>query len=336
MAMAESDMPLGELLEHLLGLANASLSFWGLPDDATARLINVSENATYLVEAPGGHKSILRVHRENYHTRRAIECELAWLDALSAESIVTTPGYYTGKNGSVIQEARADGLADPRFLVLFKFVEGEAPDESGDMSAGYENLGAIAAKCHLHAISWDKPEPFERLIWDVDAVFGASPTWGNWRDAPEVTEDVCDVLERVETTIRERLAAYGKSPERYNLIHADMRLANLLVDDNGTRLIDFDDCGYGWLMYDFAAAISFIEDDPRIPDCKAAWLKGYQSVRSLDPEDLVEIDTFVMLRRMALLAWIGSHIEAPEPQELAPGFAATTARLGKAWLERLS
>lgn len=334
--MAESDMPLGELLEHLLGLANASLSFWGLPDDATARLINVSENATYLVEAPGGHKSILRVHRENYHTRRAIECELAWLDALSAESIVTTPGYYTGKNGSVIQEARADGLADPRFLVLFKFVEGEAPDESGDMSAGYENLGAIAAKCHLHAISWDKPEPFERLIWDVDAVFGASPTWGNWRDAPEVTEDVCDVLERVETTIRERLAAYGKSPERYNLIHADMRLANLLVDDNGTRLIDFDDCGYGWLMYDFAAAISFIEDDPRIPDCKAAWLKGYQSVRSLDPEDLVEIDTFVMLRRMALLAWIGSHIEAPEPQELAPGFAATTARLGKAWLERLS
>ncbi len=336
MAMAESDMPLGELLEHLLGLANASLSFWDLPDDATARLINVSENATYLVEAPGGHKSILRVHRENYHTRRAIECELAWLDALSAESIVTTPGYYTGKNGSVIQEARADGLADPRFLVLFNFVEGEAPDESGDMSAGYENLGAIAAKCHLHAISWDKPEPFERLTWDVDAVFGAYPTWGNWRDAPEVTEDVCDVLERVETTIRERLAAYGKSPERYNLIHADMRLANLLVDDNGTRLIDFDDCGYGWLMYDFAAAISFIEDDPRIPDCKAAWLKGYQSVRSLDPEDLVEIDTFVMLRRMALLAWIGSHIEAPEPQELAPGFAATTARLGKAWLERLS
>lgn len=334
--MAESDMPLGELLEHLLGLANASLSFWDLPDDTTARLINVSENATYLVEASGGHKSILRVHRENYHTRRAIECELAWLDALSAESIVTTPGYYTGKNGSVIQEARADGLADPRFLVLFKFVEGEAPDESGDMSAGYENLGAIAAKCHLHAISWDKPEPFERLTWDVDAVFGAYPTWGNWRDAPEVTEDVCDVLERVETTIRERLAAYGKSPERYNLIHADMRLANLLVDDNGTRLIDFDDCGYGWLMYDFAAAISFIEDDPRIPDCKAAWLKGYQSVRSLDPEDLVEIDTFVMLRRMALLAWIGSHIEAPEPQELAPGFAATTARLGKAWLERLS
>ncbi|MEM1363817.1 MAG: phosphotransferase [Pseudomonadota bacterium] len=334
--MAGSDMPLEELLTHLEGLANEALALWDLPEGATARLINVSENATYLVEAPGGHKSILRVHRENYHTRRAIECELAWLDALGSENVVTTPGYFVGKDGSPIQEASARGLADPRFLVLFQFVEGAAPDESGDMSAGYAELGAIAAKCHLHAIGWDKLTPFERLTWDVDAVFGSAPTWGNWRDAPEVTEDVRGVLEKVEDTIRVRLEAYGKSPERYNLIHADMRLANLLVDNAGTRLIDFDDCGHGWLMYDFAAAISFIEDDPRIPDCKAAWLKGYQSVRALSDADIAEIETFVMLRRMALLAWIGSHIEAPEPQELAPGFASTTARLGEAWMESLT
>jgi len=42
-----------------------------------------------------------------------------------------------------------------------------------------------------------------------------------------------------------------------------------------------------------------------------------------------------MLRRMALLAWIGSHIEAPEPQELAPGFASKTSELGQIWLESL-
>lgn len=333
--MDGSDIPLEELLEHLLGLAKASLSLWDLPKGATARLINVSENATYLVEAPGGHKSILRVHREKYHTRRAIECELAWIDALREEAVVATPGYYTGKDGAPIQEARAPGLADPRFMVLFHFVEGSAPNESSDMSARFEELGAIAARCHLHAISWDKPAPFERLTWDVDAVFGDTPTWGNWRDAPGVTAEVQGVLEPVEATIRTRLAAYGKTPERYNLIHADMRLANLLVDGRGTRLVDFDDCGHGWLMYDFAAAISFIEDDPRIPDCRAAWINGYQSVRPLSAADMEEIDTFIMLRRLALLAWIGSHIEAPEPQKLAPGFAAATAALGRTWMDQL-
>ena len=331
--MAGSEMSLEDLLNHLQQLAEGALGLWDLPAGVSPRLINVSENATYLVEASGAYRAVLRVHRDNYHTRRAIECELAWIDALGADGVVTTPGYYLGRDGQAIQKAGVDGLDAERFLVLFHFVEGDAPDESGDMSDGFEELGTIAARCHNHVLTWTKPEPFERLTWDVDAVFGEAPTWGDWRDAPEVNADIRPTLEKVEDTIRERLVRYGKAPERYNLIHADMRLANLLVDESGTRLIDFDDCGHGWFMYDFAAAISFIEDDPRIPAMKAAWLKGYRSVRDLSAEDEAEIETFIMLRRMALLAWIGSHIEAPEPQELAPGFAATTARLGEAYLD---
>lgn len=333
--MSGSDMPLEDLLRHLDRLAQESLALWDVPEGATARLINVSENATYLVEAPGGYKSILRIHRENYHTHRAIECELAWLEALDAEGVVTTPGVYVGRNGDPIQQGRVDGLEAPRFMVLFHFVEGDAPDESGDMTAGFEELGEIAARCHDHVLRWKKPDDFQRLKWDADAVFGSNPTWGDWRDAPEVTPEVREVLEKVEQTVCARLDAFGKAPDRFNLIHADMRLANLLEDENGTRLIDFDDCGWGWFLYDFAAAISFIEDDPRIPDLKAAWVRGYRSVRDMSAEEEAEIDTFIMLRRMALLAWIGSHIEAPEPQELAPGFAATTARLGQAYMDRL-
>ncbi len=333
--MSGSDMPLEKLLGHLDELAQSSLSLWDMPEGARARLINVSENATYLVEAPGGYKSVLRIHREDYHTHRAIECELAWLQALDEAGVVTTPGYYIGKNGDPIQQGHADGLDAPRYMVLFHFVEGVAPDESGDMTDGFEELGAIAARCHAHVLTWPKPDRFERLTWDENAVFGPTPTWGNWRDAPEVTPEVAEVLERVEQTICNRLDTFGKAPDRFNLIHADMRLANLLIDPVGTRLIDFDDCGWGWFLYDFAATISFIEDDPRIPELKAAWVRGYRSVRDLSAEEEAEIDTFVMLRRMALLAWIGSHIEAPEPQALAPGFAATTARLGQAYMNSI-
>ena len=38
-----------------------------------------------------------------------------------------------------------------------------------------------------------------------------------------------------------------------------MRLADSLVGQEGTRLIDFDVCGHGWFLYDFAASISLIE-----------------------------------------------------------------------------
>ena len=144
------------------------------------------------------------------------------------------------------------------------------------------------------------------------------------------------ILEQVEAVLWHRLDAFGKSPDRFNLIHGDMRLANVLVEGQRMRLIDFDDCGWGWFLYDFAAAISFIEDDPDVPMLKEAWLKGYRSIRALSVEEEAEIDSFIMLRRLSLLAWIGSHIEAPEPQKLAPGFAVKTAALGQAYLDRMA
>ncbi|MCQ0092277.1 aminoglycoside phosphotransferase [Roseovarius sp. M141] len=327
-------MPLAELLTHLDRLAQQSLALWEMPPNARARLINVSENATYLVEADGGYKSVLRIHREQYHTRRAIECELAWITALKEAKAVVTPDAYSGKDGEIIQEARIDGLENPRFMVLFEFVEGVQPDEAGDLEGPFEELGEIAALTHEQSKLWPRPANFERLVWNVDTVFGDTPNWGNWRDAPNVTPEIATVLEAVEVRIRARLDAFGAGKDRYGLIHADMRLANLLTGPGGTRLIDFDDCGFGWFLYDFATGISFMEDDPRVPALKAAWVRGYEKMRPLSDVEKAEIDTFVMLRRMALLAWIGSHIEAPEPQAMAADFARVTAELGADWLAK--
>lgn len=333
--MSAQTLPLEEMLGHIDQMVEQNLHLWPEALGGRAQRINVSENVTYLIEAPDGQKSVLRVHRTGYHTQRGIECELAWLEAIRRDTSIETAGIILGRDGSAIQAAHINSINERRFLVLFQYLEGNAPSQSGDLTSEFEDLGRIAATCHGHVMTWAKPTNFERLVWDEDAVFGDEPTWGDWRDAPGVSADVRGVLEQVETAVRNRLLAYGKPEDRFNLIHADMRLANLLVGPMGTRVIDFDDCGFGWLMYDFAAAISFIEDDPRIPDMKAAWLKGYRSVRALSPEDEAEIDTMIMLRRMALLAWIGSHIEAPEPQALAPNFAERTARLGRVFLSGL-
>ena len=333
--MAVAEMSLEETLKHLDVLANEALSLWDLPKGARARLINVSENATYLVEAPGGYRSVLRVHRENYHSHRAIECELAWSHALAEAGAIETPDAIPGRNGDPIQSHQVAPLPAPRYMVMFEFVRGDQPDESQDLVDPFRQLGALAAKTHLHSIGWARPEPFERLTWDETAVFGSAPTWGDWRDGPNVTPEIRSLLERVEATVKARLAAFGKGPERYGLIHADMRLANLLIDGGHTRLIDFDDCGFGWFLYDFATGISFMEDHPQVPALKHSWAEGYRTVRPLSDAEEAEIDTFVMLRRLALLAWIGSHIEAPEPQALAPDFARVSAGLGEEYLTRM-
>ncbi len=112
-----------------------------------------------------------------------------------------------------------------------------------------------------------------------------------------------------------------------------MRLANLLVDGDDVRVIDFDDCGFGWFMYDFATTVSFFEDHPMVPELRVAWLEGYRSVAEVSADEEAELDTFVMLRRLLIMTWIGSHYEyATEAQELGAGYTLATCPLAEAYL----
>lgn len=194
-------MPLEERLKHIEQSIINSLLLWPLPEGAKVRLINVSENATYLVEAPA-FRSILRVHRPGYHSRRGIEQELAWSKALSEAGAIITPAPIAGVDGEFVQVLNSPGLPEPHFTVMFEFAEGRHPDEREDLIAPFERLGAIAARLHEHSRNWEHPERLERLTWDADTVLGPRSTWGNWRDAPNVTADIRDVLEKAERLIK--------------------------------------------------------------------------------------------------------------------------------------
>lgn len=334
--MRDSDLSHEVLVERLAILANSSLHLWDIPEDATARLINLSENATYLVENENGYRSILRLHRQDYHTKTGIECELAWMRDLNDSGSVITPQAIPGRDGEIIQSGAIEGKLGQRFMALFEFVEGHEPDENHDLVEPFEELGEIAARTHVHSISWKRPENFERLIWDFDHMLGATPNWGDWREAPAMDAAAQEVLQRQEDVIKRRLDAYGTGPDRFGLIHADMRLANLLIYEKSPRLIDFDDCGLGWFMYDFASGVSFMEDHPQVPALKDSWVKGYRKVRELSEADEHEIDTFVMLRRMVLLAWIGSHSETDLAKEQGADFTRVSVDLAEKYLSEHS
>jgi Ser/Thr protein kinase RdoA (MazF antagonist) len=111
-----------------------------------------------------------------------------------------------------------------------------------------------------------------------------------------------------------------------------MRLANLLRDGDRFSVIDFDDCGFGWYMYDLAAALSFVEHEPVVPALVAAWLEGYHSLATPVADDLVEIPTFVMLRRMLLLAWVASHRDTETARRVGGHFTTDTLVLAEDYL----
>ncbi|HEX3931311.1 MAG TPA: phosphotransferase [Nocardioides sp.] len=315
-------------------IAQAALASYDLPEGASAELVNRSENATYAVRGPDGQTvAALRVHRLDYHPEGAIRSELAWIDAVRSAGVVTTPEVRRARHGDrETTVADPDGATPPRSVVMFEWLPGEAPDESS-MVDGFAELGELTARLHLHARDWQPPVGFTRFAWGYDEALGAVARWGRWQDAPGVDAATKPVLARLDATLRDRLAAYGRGPDRWGLIHADLRLANLLARPGSpTAVIDFDDCGFGWFGYDFGAAVSFVEDHPDVPAATEQWVEGYRRVASLSADDEAELATFVMFRRLLLLAWIGSHADVDVARELAPTYATGTADLAEDYL----
>jgi Ser/Thr protein kinase RdoA (MazF antagonist) len=311
-------------------VAAAALPLFGFSPETEATLCNVSENHTYRVDDPAtGRAYALRVHRPGYRTAPQIESELDWIEALRDDGAVDACVAVPATDGRRVVE-----VLGSHNVVVFDWLPGGAPDPEGeDAVPGFRTLGSVSARMHAHARAWTPPPGFDRPAWDYDHTLGAAGHWGRWQDGLGMGAEEFAVLQRLDAAIARRLVAYGRGPERFGLVHADIRLANLLIDGGRVCVIDFDDCGFAWFGYDFATTISFMEDHPRVPELRAAWLEGYRSVAEFAAADEAELDTFVMLRRLLLVAWIGSHHTfATEAAELGAGFTAGTCALAERYL----
>ena len=322
----------GDVLERVTRCARTALAWYGCHPAASVKLLNVSENATYLVDDPDAGPSVLRVHRLGYHTEAEIASELAWMDALRVEAGVRTPRVLPATDGRRIVAATDAASGDRRQCVRFEFLPGTEP-AAGSLEH-FAELGEITARMHRHVLRWARPPWFTRFHWDYDAAFGGGARWGRWQDGIGVGPAEREVLGRLDGTLRARLAAFGSGPERYGLVHADTRLANLLVDDGAVSVIDFDDSGFSWFLYDAGTSVSFFEHEPRVPALLDAWLAGYRKVLALAAEDEAEIWTFILFRRLLLVAWIGSHTAVDIARQLGAGYTRDSCDLAEAYLTR--
>jgi Ser/Thr protein kinase RdoA (MazF antagonist) len=323
----------GDVLERVSRCARQALGAYGCSPAATVALLNVSENATYLVEDPDAGPSVLRVHRLGYHTEPAIASELAWMDALRAEAGVRTPRVLPATDGRRIVSAVDEASGEQRNCVRFEFLPGTEPVQ--DSAEHFAELGEITARMHEHARRWVRPASFTRFHWDYDAAFGSQARWGRWQDGIGVGTAERAVLGRLDATLRARLAAFGTGAERYGLIHADTRLANLLVDGGKVSVIDFDDSGFSWYLYDAGTSVSFFEHQPQVPELIDNWLSGYRRVSGLPARDEAEIWTFILFRRLLLVAWIGSHTAVDIAQQLGAGYTRDSCDLAEDYLSRM-
>ena len=212
----------------------------------------------------------LRVHRPGYHTAEEIESELDWIDALR-DDVVETAHMVASADGSRVTQLATPELGE-RNVVLFEWLTGEMPERGHRPAGGFRTLGAVSARMHDHARRWSRPSSF-RASPGTTTPRSAPRPLGTWQDGLGMGREELDLLGRLDAAIRTgsrptaALRAVRPRARRHPPGQPPRRRAHV-------RVIDFDDCGFSWFMYDFATTVSFFEDHPQVPELKDAWVEA--------------------------------------------------------------
>ncbi len=322
-------------------LAHAALGHWDL-SATDMDLIKYRENAVFRVELADGQRVALRIHRHGYHSDAELRSELQWLDALAAAGIAV-PQILPAQDGALFRNVKVPAVPEARQVDVFAWVEGR---QLGSVEAGveldlptvrgiYRTIGAQAARLHEHSARWTPPEGFVRHAWDADGLAGPAPFWGPFWELEQLMDEERSLLVQARDAVHAGLLAYGSDPanhSRYGLIHADLVAENLLVDGEDVRLIDFDDAGFGWHLFELATALYFESDAPHFDTAFAALIEGYRAVRDLPETQLAHMPLFFAARSFTYLGWIHTRPETETARTLGPVLIDMACRAARRYL----
>lgn len=298
-------------------LAQSALEQWGLTD-VELKLLKHRENSVFkVIDKATDTKYALRVHRADYHTKAALESEIVWMEALN-ESGVLCPESIKTPEGKTFVTASHQQVPEARQCSLLAWVDGVPFDNLGRVENGvipelksrYRRLGSIAAEIHNQSENWQEPEGFFRHAWDKDGLLGENPLWGRFWEHPKLTGNQKKQILKARIVLKGLLDQIGKTNKNYGLIHADFLPENILANEDELRLIDFDDCGYGWHLFEMATSLFPHINQPYFDDLVSSYVEGYRSKRAFTEDQLEIFPAFLMIRGFAYIGWLMTRSES--------------------------
>ena len=176
--------------------------------------------------------------------------------------------------------------------------------------------GALVAQLHSFSATWTPPADFERPTWDWDGQLGnavlRTPVSELVGTMPTKFQEPFKI---VSAQTREVMDSFGKGPDAYGLIHCDMYLENLLFKRGQPRLIDFEDSGFSYWMWDLGVIFSqwpWTDEFPRLRD---AFFEGYLKNRTLPDRQLKHLDLFMAAQCATMVLWSSMFIKNDPAQK---------------------
>lgn len=285
-------------------LVRQALAAWGF-EDCPAALIAARENQVFRVETRD-RPLVLRLHRPGYRSQAELTSELDWMAEL------TRAGLRVPQPIPTLTGARCIEVAG-HLVDMLTFLDARALMASGHWNAEADPIHAArqtaATLARLHGISdlWHLPEGFTRPAWDGLGLVGEAPVWDRFWENPRLSAVQARLFAAMRDRAAAELAAMGPGLD-YGLIHADAVPENVLMAKDGVYLIDFDDGGFGFRLFDLATTANRLDRHDPSGRASDAFLAAYQQAR---PTDLAALPLFRALRALTYVGWVMTRLHEP-------------------------
>ena len=258
-------------------------------------------NTTFRLDSNQG-RYLVRIHRSK--TQTAVASELAWLEALTHETTLPVQIPQRSLDGKMIVVGEQIGGLEPYPVTILSWLDGEILPQDRRSPHRFYRLGQLVAELHHHAQHWKPPFELDRPFYDSTTLIGSDSVFGEagiaYKELPQDVQEHLQILHEQLQKIEQRL---GKSPEQFGLIHSDLSFGNVLFVANQVLLIDFDDCGFGYYLYDLAVILAGPWERPGFQQRREALLQGYREICDLPNEHLSLIPTLMAMRAASLGQW---------------------------------
>lgn len=333
------DLTQDEQVAGLIELARVSLPEWEL-EGAALKLVAYRENTTLSVVTSGGEKYALRVHQAGYRTDQEVMSEIAFTRELEAHGI-HVPSLVNTAQGTPFVYGTSGQVPEPRRLALFEWIDGTALRVSGgenelpeaDLKAAYRSLGRQGGLIQKIGSAWTVPKDFSRPVWDEEGIFGERAHLGDFRKLRNLTDQQLKLFLEAADKAKAELQEFGKTPDRFGLVHGDFLPDNVFVAGSGIKLLDFDDCGTGWYLFEYATALLDLVGQPTFDVCLEAVLDGHREEAPLPQEHLALMPAFVVARALSYLGWVHSRAYTDWADDIASFLIPSAEALARDYMK---
>ncbi|MCE2441376.1 MAG: phosphotransferase [Candidatus Latescibacteria bacterium] len=173
---------------------------------------------------------------------------------------------------------------------------------------------------HNHAAGFVPSSGFTRIRGDTGGLLGGVNGGTNDQVKALLGRDGRATVDRAESITRNAMAQLGETSSVFGLIHGDLHQMNYVFLKGEARALDFDDCGRGYFLGDIGATLGPLVSRKDFASLRAAFLRGYRSVRPLDAGHERMLTAFLIADRLKIAVWMAGRADNPGLRDNAEEF----------------